>query len=390
MKKQAIEMSSEQKVMQKKHAKKAPKVTPKTFNVKKLKLDKEIVEYKKTGDKNAKPSSQYTIFPKYTYSQTTGDDNEKVEKVEETLCILTDPIQMKRGGILKVDPQYRPTDDDCTALWIPLDEKFGGEGAIELHNMLTSIDDEFTEKLEEEGYFNVKDGGVLKHMSYIPIVRQAEKPPGAGDDFVEWNRTKVRIPFKEVATPDGNRKEIDVKLVVPGDDGEPVKKVATSIAELRKDFTYGCTAQFFLEVKTFWILRTAKKSGKTSKHDCGFKVTCKMINITEKSKTSSKEDYDWENILDDDDDDIVKPVQQVKKLEKVEKKVEKEEKEEKKEKKNDSSSEDDSDSSEEEVKPKKNAKKIDESSSSSEESEDEEESEVKKGKNAKKGKSKSK
>jgi hypothetical protein len=221
------------------------------------------------------------------------------------LCILTEPIVIKRGGILNTHEKHRPTDDDCMAIWLPLDEKFGGKGAESLHNMFKSIDDVWEEKLGEPGYFVVKKGKdetPLKKLLYTPFVRQAPIPPGA-NDFIVWNRTKIRIPYTEVKGEDNvTHKSIDVKLIVPGDDGKPVKKVATSITDLRKDFAYGCTAQFYLEVKTFWILKTPKGNGKNAAHECGFKVTCKMINILEKSKLAPKGDYDWDDLLGDDED----------------------------------------------------------------------------------------
>jgi hypothetical protein len=66
-------------------------------------------------------------------------------KEEETLCILTDPIEIKRGGLLKPDtenPSYgRMTDDDCTAMWLPLEDEYGGKGAITLHDLFKQIDE---------------------------------------------------------------------------------------------------------------------------------------------------------------------------------------------------------------------------------------------------------
>lgn len=305
------------------------KVTPSNFNVKNMYVPREVVERQSFGKgkdnkQEQKQSSQYTLFPKYKYSQSSGEGNSKVEAEEDTLCILTDPIHIGRGGLLKVDDNYRKSDDDCTAMWIPLQKEYGGDGAVTLEEMLSNIDKYFDKKISDNKEFLVLKNGnseePIDFLSYIPLVREAEKPPGA-KDFVPWLRTKVRVPFKEVKCEDGtSRKEIDVKLIVPDENGETdengevikVKKTATSITELRKDFTYGCTAQFYLKIKTFWALKTAKSQGKNKTRDCGFKITCEMINITKRSDRVQKQDYDWDDVLDEDEGQQQKPKQVVK------------------------------------------------------------------------------
>lgn len=294
------------------------KVTPSNFDVKKFYVPREVIDRQTFGKgkdykQEQKQSSQYTLFPKYKYSQSSGEGNSKVEAEEDTLCILTDPIHIGRGGLLKVDDNYRKSDDDCTAIWIPLQKEHGGNGAVTLEEMLSNVDKYFDKKISDNKEFLVLKNGnseeAIDFLSYIPLVREAEKPPGA-KDFVPWLRTKVRIPFKEVKCEDGTlRKEIDVKLIVPDENGETdengeiikVKKTTTSITELRKDFTYGCTAQFYLKIKTFWALKTAKSQGKNKTRDCGFKITCEMINITKRSDRFQKQDYDWDDVLDDDE-----------------------------------------------------------------------------------------
>jgi hypothetical protein len=379
---------SETKQLSKTAGKKhVPKVTPSQFVVKNFKVPREIVEktpFGKGAKADVKPigSNQYTIFPKYVYSQSSGENNSKADSVEETLGILTEPIEIKRGGLLKVDNNYRMTDDDCTAFWLPLQEDCGGEGSIDLKKMLEKIDEYYAEKIASNpnDFLVVKNGKTeepVSNLSYIPLVKTAEAPDGA-KDFVPWERTKVRIPFKEV---DG-KKEIDVKLVVPGDDGEPEKKVATSISELRKDFTYGCKAQFYLEIKTFWALKSTKKipdpanpKKQVNIRDCGFKVTCKMINIIEKSKMSGgQKDYDWDDVLGDDEEGLAKQTKQPAKVVKETKKS------------NNSESDSNSDSESESDNNKKNAKSESESESEKELPKKEEKKETKKDKKGSKNK----
>ncbi len=362
--------------------KRAPKVTPSSFVVKNFYVPREVVEKQafsknKDSKQEQKQSSQYTLFPKYKYSQSSGEGNSKVEADEDTLCILTDPITIGRGGLLRVDDNYRKTDDDCMAMWIPLQKEHGGDGAVTLEEMLSDIDKYFDKKITDNKEFLVIKNGnseePLDYLSYIPLVREAEKPPGA-KDFVPWLRTKVRIPFKEEKDDDGtSKKSIDVKIVVPDENGETdengdvikVKKTVTSITDLRKDFTYGCTAQFYLKIKTFWALKTAKSQGKNKSRDCGFKITCEMINITKRSDRVQKHEYGWDDILDDDDTQQTKKTVKNdsdddtdKHMNKTETKTETKTKETKKETKkqkdsdSDSSSDSESDKSDDEPKEK--------------------------------------
>jgi len=144
-------------------------------------------------------------------------------------------------------------------------------------------------------------------LSYNPLVKEAVAPDNA-TDFIPWSRAKVVIPSK-----DGT---INVKLIVPGDNGEQVRKVVTSIADLRKDFAFGCVAQFYLKIQTFWVQKTATKG----KRECGFKVVCDMINIVERSKLSGKANVEWDDLLGDDEfaKPSKQPVKEVKKVTKDE------------------------------------------------------------------------
>ena len=287
----------------------APKLTPAQFVVKNFNLPREIEEktsFKPKGgeSKDAKETKtfQYILFPKYTYSQSSGEDNSKADPVVDTLCVLTPPIEIKRGGLLKADGEWRKSDEDCKSAWIPLQKEFGGDGAVELYEMFKKIDKHFQDKMKKNptDFLVLKKGKEESKLSgelvYNTLVKEAVAPDNA-TDFVPWLRGKVVIPSKDGKT-------INVKLIVPGDDGEQVKKVVTSIAELRKDFAYGCTAQFYLNNPNILGSKTATKG----KRECGFKVVCDMINIVERSKLGGKANVEWDDLLGDDDS--VKPSKQ--------------------------------------------------------------------------------
>lgn len=375
---------------------KTNKVTPQDFSVKNFKVPREIVEKQQYGKsqntktENKMISNQYTTFPKYVYSQSSGDNNSKVDVNEDTFGLLTGVFEMKRGGLLSVDGTYRKSDDDCTAFWLPLEECNGGEAATELKTMVfEQIDKYYGEKIKSapSDFLFVKNGKQetpIEDLLYTPLVRKSPKPSGAGKDFVPWLRTKVRIPFKDIEEDGVKRREIDVKLIINDDDGEQEKKIVKSITELRKDFTYGCKVQFFLEIKTFWALKSAKTQGDAEYRDCGFKVTCKMINIVERSKMARPKDYDWDDILgcgDDEDDGFAKPQQKSNKLTQKEEPKKEVKKESKKESDSSSSdSDDDDDNDKQKVEEKKEDKKQETSSSSSDSDSEDEKTKVAKAK----------
>jgi hypothetical protein len=327
-----IKMSSEQKVSQKKKGKKALKVTGSTFKKKNFELPRNIVDKPLKG-KDDKPieTPQYNVFPKYTYSQPSGEDNSDVKPLKDTFSYLTEAFKIKKGGILSKHDVHRPHDDDCTAMWLPLEEEWGGKGATDLHKTFSSIDDVFSEKLDSKDYFFKVDSKgketPLDHICYTPLVKKAEKPDGAKEDFIEWLRTKVKIPFKEVDGSDRGdgkkRKTIEVKLAIhqEGED-TPERKVVDTMEQLRKEVPYGSTVKLFLKIKSFWIAKTVKTAGKTKMRECGFKVTCDMIEVLEKPQGYSRDDVEWDDIMGDDSD-VEADDSSSNKKQKVEQKVEK-------------------------------------------------------------------
>ena len=120
------------------------------------------------------------------------------------------------------------------------------------------------------------------------------------EDFITWNRAKINIPFKDIVAEDGKHNRIfNIEIVSPddNDNGKPVHKIVTSITDLRKELEYACTAQFYLEIKSLWIIKATRKHGKKITHDCGLKITCNKINIIKKKEQlvePQKENYNWD------------------------------------------------------------------------------------------------
>lgn len=227
----------------------------------------DIIKFNVPGEikYNSTSSKQYTIFPKYSYPRINKEAETEVN--EHALCIYTDPIEFKKGGLLKVDGEIRRTNDDCYAFWIPLEQQFGGDGTKSLYNLLTNMDYMINNKIDENpDYFGQK-----KEIEYNNLVKQSHEPPNADVKWKPWIRAKIRIPFNE----NNGFKKFNIRLV--NSTGSP-KIIVDSITELRKYFTYGCTAQFLLKIKTFWIL----KNNYTEKN-CGFRITCDTMHFIDNS-----------------------------------------------------------------------------------------------------------
>ena len=161
-----IDMSTVKKTPKRK----AHKITPSKFDIARFTLPREIRETTQF-DKSKKKieSKQYTLFPKYKYTQSTGENNSKVDADEDSLYIMTDPIEFRRGGLLEINDEFRPTDDDCCAFWIPLEKESGGDGAEALHNLLLSIDKSIGGKIKKspDNYLTIKQGAQEKPLKKL-------------------------------------------------------------------------------------------------------------------------------------------------------------------------------------------------------------------------------
>jgi len=280
----------------------AQKITPSEFDMKRLNFNRKIVEKKQVVEpgKKLEVSRQWTIFPKYVFgTSASGNNNTKVSE-GDVLTILTQPIVFKRGGIPKFNLDYMKTKGETATFWIPLDEEFGGPGGVDFRKMCDSIDKHFGDEIKKNpsAFLTVASGDKaeepIENLKYSALVKKSPKPANVDKkDYKPWYRCRVRIPFKEEK---GEDPVISVKLALPNaETGKVDLSVATSLDELTKHFTYGCTAQFVLEMKTFWVLKATKDAEEW--HECGFKLTCNMIRIVEESKQFKSSEHNWEDFI---------------------------------------------------------------------------------------------
>ena len=280
-------------------------VRAKDFDLKKFVLNTVIDDAVDPKKKIA--CNQFTLFPRYNYGgkSNSGEDNTKVTSSGDTPAIYTSVIAFdKKGGIPKLGGEYTKTKKDCTFFWLPLDGEYGGEGSVELENVLKQIDDHYGEaiKTNPDKFVTFKSGKSTKNLvdklAYGELVKECDPPKTDIPDWRAWNKCKVRIPFKG---DDENDPQINVTLSVPNEKtGKPETMEVTSLDELMKHFTYGCKAEFVIKVQTFWVLKTADKTSKLRK--CGFKLSCDMIRIVERGKSSAGVGKpSWDDLLGGDE-----------------------------------------------------------------------------------------
>jgi len=350
--------------------------------------------------------SQYMAFPKIK-SKNSKDGN--------SVIIVTDPIKLTKGGIPKIDGEYKKSDKDREFFWLGEDKT--QPACVELFNGLRQIDETYSELIADNANTKAihlsKDGKKepLDKLEYVSLVRESGQADGAKDSdkqYEPYDRIKVRFNTKwDAGKAEGEPSEITTHLFLL-DNEEP--ESYTSVTDFEKSLRWNCEARYVLMINKFW----AMKAMKNKKRECGFTVKCLQVYITKQStsgagvsqvekfrkrlfapgaaqpavvhdepiktnKTSSKKSSKKDESSDSDSDD--EPQQKTTKP--VGKNA-------KKQTTSESESSEESDASESEEKPKKNSKappaknaKSKKKESSSEESEESEESDSEDEKKAK-------
>ena len=242
-------------------------VTPQTFKLKNFGLSPVIEKYCS--------KAQYNSFPKYKYSKDAKDG--------ETLIVATDKIKLTKGGIPKIDGEYRKSDKDRGFFWLGCDNE--QPELVALFDMLRSIDEEYAESLK-----NNKDTSTLyilkdkqkepiDKLEYVPIVRESAQPEDKKGDkeYEPYDRIKVKFNTKyDKDLPEGQVADITTSLFV-GDREEP-ENLAT-VTDFEKFLRWNCEAIFVLEVNKFW----AMKAVKNKKRECGLSIKCLQVYITKEA-----------------------------------------------------------------------------------------------------------
>jgi hypothetical protein len=244
-------------------------VTPQTFKLKNFGLSPVIEKYCS--------KAQYNSFPKYKYSKDAKDG--------ETLIVATDKIKLTKGGIPKLDGEYRKSDKDRGFFWLGCDNE--QPELVALFEMLRGIDAEYAESLKNNKDTNTlyilkdKQKEPLDKLEYVPIVRESAQPEDKKGDkeYEPYDRIKVKFSTKyDENAEEGDLQEINTQLfLLDNEEPEPY----TTITDFTKSFKWNCEARFVFAINKFW----AMKAVKNKKRDCGFSIKCLQVVITQESTT---------------------------------------------------------------------------------------------------------
>lgn len=244
-------------------------VTPQTFKLKQFGLSPVIEKYCS--------KAQYNSFPKYKYSKDAKDG--------ETLIVATDKIKLTKGGIPKLDGEYRKSDKDRGFFWLGCDNE--QPELVALFDMLRGIDEEFAESLKNNKDTNTlyilkdKQKEPLDKLEYVPIVRESAQPEDkkGEKEFEPYDRIKVKFSTKfDENAEEGDLQEINTQLfLLDNEEPEPY----TTVTDFTKSLKWNCEARFVFAINKFW----AMKAVKNKKRDCGFSIKCLQVVITQESTT---------------------------------------------------------------------------------------------------------
>jgi len=272
-------------------------VNAKDFSLKNKKL--KPIDLALSKDKEA-----YTAFPKYVYS--SGKDGKASDG--EKFIVVTGRIKMTKGGIPKIHPKYRPTDDKREFFWLPWDES--QEACNELFGMFNTIDDDFhtrvNTKKNKDGLISKinPDGNVvpMPELKYERTVRMSQVDDDAvgkdGKKLEPYKRLKVRLATSYEADANTPHKILTKLFLLK----KRTPEVTNTVSDVEKSFCWNCTAQFVLEISKMYVMK-AKDDNGTRK--TGFTVKCLQIIVHEKpdSKQSVYEQFSNRVVADSDDEE---------------------------------------------------------------------------------------
>ena len=241
-------------------------VTPDNFDLSKFIL-KAIEEKMSKG-------SQYLAFPKCRRGKNK----------EVPLTIVTDTIKLTKGGIPKLDGEYKKTDADRGFFWVGCDKQ--QKSCVKLFDVFRSIDEHYQEQLSKNSdtkfvhLLKDKNKEPLDKLDYVALVRESAVPENAEKKVEPFDRIKVKFNTKyDKDLPEGQVSDITTSLFV-GDREEP-ENLAT-VTDFEKFLRWNCEAKFVLQINKFW----AMKAVKNKKRECGLSIKCLQIYITKEAPTT--------------------------------------------------------------------------------------------------------
>ena len=229
-------------------------------------------------DEKLSNKSQFLAFPKYSYGK----------KQDDSLIIVSDVIKLSKGGIPKLDGEYKKTDNDRMFFWLGCDTT--QKSCVELFKVLQEIDAKYAEDITNNSktgtvYTQSKDGKkeLITSLEYVPLVRESgngEEKSKSDKQYETYNRIKVRFNTKyDKERAEGQASEITTNLFLL-DKEEPEQ--LNTVSDYEKVFRWNCEARFVFMINKFWAMRAVKNK----KRECGFSIKCMQIYITKEAPSS--------------------------------------------------------------------------------------------------------
>ena len=248
------------------------------------------------GQEPKQDATQLMCYVKYIYDERIEPTNDNFEKHGKTMIMITDEIQMVKGGIPKYNQKYHGNDENSMKrAWFYIPKNVNDKNSVKLFDTIQKIDDymvrEINEKQNEAGIIcalnKQKKRMKLKGLTYKRMITTAKQGNDltlddddndnkkTTKDFVPWDRIKVKLAtqYDPNAGPD-DIKDIDTQIFLENKAEPEDTKTVTDIEKL---FTWNCTAQFSISFYKLWIDKKGDKN-------CGFGLKCLQIGITKRSE----------------------------------------------------------------------------------------------------------
>jgi hypothetical protein len=287
-------------------------IKPEEFNLSRLFL-------KPIDEKYSSGGSQLNAFPKYDNSGK--EDNLRTERSGDNFIVFTDPIKLTRGGVPKIDGQYKKSDADREYFWLPWDPE--QKSSDNFFKMCTQIDEEYNRLINEKDNIDTVmlkgEGGKTKRVKgifYERIVKEASGPDDVSDSdsddgsesddsnskkkkskkgakdsnkkseknkFQPYKRLKVRFSTKyDDKRSQTDPKEIDT-LLFRGSNEDP--EDLKTVSDFEREMPWNSTVVLVLMFNKFWVQKSAPKGKKL----CSFSVKVIQIVVTEKAESQGKQ-----------------------------------------------------------------------------------------------------
>ena len=218
---------------------------------------------------------QEMMYPKYLYDKKLAPTKENFEKHGQNLILVTEPIQLTKGGIPQYNAEYHGQDtNSAKRAYFYIPRTVDDVNSEEFFKCIESIDARLTEEINEDK----NRTGILckldkndkvesyKKKLYQNMVLDVEKT----EKYDAWQRIKCKFATEYSAGASDDTPAVIQTQIYVGDNED--KENVNNIDDVEKYFRWGCTAQFVIHLNKVWISK--------AKAECGAGMKCLQIGVT--------------------------------------------------------------------------------------------------------------